>query len=345
MKKACSVLVLIGLLGCKGAVQERFLTSIPDPVCVAGRTYDEDIVTLPPSQIELMGDNLFLFRTMQLLAQGIDKKTGVSTINLGYIGDGPGEFISPYFVGENKKDSTYYVFDYTYNLMRKYKWEMKQDTFLFHLLKEIKREDRKVAFYTVCRMEHDYFVALSESQETCHPFVLLDKNLHVISEFGEMLEDGKYMNPRLYHGGLASFKDQVVYASIDFGYLVSYRISADGIIEKLWEHFFSPIYFNYDKEKTGIDWHRNLRGFYDVKMTEKYIYCLYSGEPSNVNVPREVLPDKILVFKHDGTLVKNFLIDKESGRIAIEKDSILYVSYISPDSGIAFYDIGGLLDN
>jgi len=332
-------LSFILLFSCSETNKQRSITQLPDPTFIKGDKYEQEIIASIPSQIEIIGNNIFLFRTMRLLAQGFDKHTGNETVRLGYIGEGPGEFMSPYFAGENKEDSTYYVSDYTYNLMRKYKWEIKQDTFSFHLLEEIKRKDQEITFYTIQRIDNGYYVALTTSQKSQHPLVLLDNNLNVISEFGEMFEDEEMLNPRLYYGTLASYGNQIIYAPIDFDYIVSYTISDKAEIKKDWEHYFSEFSLKKENGKTKINRDKNRRGFYDVKMTGQYIYSLYSGQPRNVQNLGEALPQTVLIFRQDGSILKSLFIDKESGRIAIDGDSILYVSYAVPDSGIAFYDI------
>jgi len=339
MKKKYLLFIFLGFVCCTETEPGRSLVLLPDPVPISGKVYDQDIIAQIPSQIELVDNNLFLFRTMRLVAKGIDKTTGEATVDLPFIGDAPEEFITPYFAGSSPEDSTFYIADATYRVMRKYEWKINEGMFTFDLLSEKKRDNQNIPYYVVNRMENGCFIALANAENLQNPLVLLDADLNEISLFGEMFEDAETLNPNLYHGALASYKNQLVYAMIDFGYLVSYSVSDDMEITKEWEHFFSPFFFTYKHGKAKIDMDRNLRGFYDVKMTEKYIYCLYSGELFDWNSPRDILPNKVLVFKHDGTLVKNFLIDKEAVRIAVDDDSTLYVSSISPDSGIAFYNI------
>jgi len=214
--------ILFGFVSCNKSTTPREFFDIPEFALINGSTFDQEIIMQPPSQIEIIDNNLFFFRPMGVVAKGVNKSNGIPTMDLPRIGNAPGEFISPYFAGENKDDSTFYVSDASYRLIRKYKWDVNHNAFSYKLLEEKKWNDLKTSFYVVNRMKNGYFVVLSNSGKTKLPLALLDSDLNMVSEFGEMFEEGEKINPHLYHGAFASFEKQIVYAAIDFGYLVSY---------------------------------------------------------------------------------------------------------------------------
>lgn len=78
-------------------------------------------------------------------------------------------------------------------------------------------------------------------------------------------------------------------------------------------------------------------------MTPNYIFCVYSGQKWDQTGISDQ-PKNILVFNHNGKLLKNFHLDKAIGKIAVSEDEkiILAVS-IEPDIDIVRYDIADWL--
>ena len=93
----------------------------------------------------------------------------------------------------------------------------------------------------------------------------------------------------------------------------------------------------------GLDINRLKQGFVSVKMTKHYIFCSYCGlvfSPDNSGFDSRHL----LVFDHQGNLVRHLLLDREIGRIAVSEDEgTVYAVAFSPDISIVRYFVGDLL--
>ena len=171
------------------------------------------------------------------------------------------------------------------------------------------------------------------------PCLLFDSEFRPVASFGELPDpDAPLTDLRTYNGSLSSYGDSFVFGMLNLGYLSFYRRSGSGV-EKEWEVFLEePAYGN-----GGLDINRLKQGFVSVKMTEHYIFCSYCGlvfSPDNSGFDSRHL----LVFDHQGTLIRHLLLDREIGRIAVSEDeSTVYAVAFSPDISIVRYFVGDLL--
>ncbi|RHJ94026.1 BF3164 family lipoprotein [Parabacteroides bouchesdurhonensis] len=339
MKKNIYILFIILLCGCEEyrSFPIFVLSSNIERIC--GDFYYDDLMVSPPSQLELKDSCLFLFRTLGVTAKVIKEIDGSDFGMFGNIGQGPDEFISPFYIGGN--DSTMYIYDLTLRCVREYNLRNISDSLLFTKVEEKKLPSSDIVYHSAKRLDNGYSVA-QILNGTSNLFLVLDEDLKIVSQFGENPFSNKISDMYPFWGYLCSHGNQFVFAAMRYGYIVSYKIRKDGSPVLLWEHYLSQPY--YSIHKNILRWNAdNLMGFYNVKMNSKYIFALYSGVEDTNSL--EQIPNNLLVFDFDGNLVKNFKIDKNCGRLAVSEDNIVYAFYTDPDVGIVKYNLQDYLKN
>jgi hypothetical protein len=101
----------------------------------------------------------------------------------------------------------------------------------------------------------------------------------------------------------------------------------------------------YYKTTPKFRWDDNLNadGFYEVKMTNNYVVCAYSGKIFNND--ESTLPETILVFDHNGNPKVKIKLREKCGRLAITKDNrFIYASCYGGTYEIIKYDISKILN-
>jgi hypothetical protein len=80
-------------------------------------------------------------------------------------------------------------------------------------------------------------------------------------------------------------------------------------------------------------------GFNHVDITDKYIYCLYSGKKYELNFGDMMTGTAIIKFKHDGTPVAKYKLDPEISSFAVDEENgkIYGVNYY--DNPLVVFDI------
>ena len=76
----------------------------------------------------------------------------------------------------------------------------------------------------------------------------------------------------------------------------------------------------YDADRKN--WKReNKNGFYDIQINEKYIFVSYSGKSFSDS---QVLPQELLVFTHEGKLIKRIKYNKDIclSKFTVQQDTI-----------------------
>lgn len=251
IKSAVIAFIIFSLLfcGCGGTKSEYNdipLLQLPEQVGIEGKEYEEGPLIGSPMQVELIGNNLLLFQQdKDCIVQKISANSGKELGCMGQIGQGPEEYISPYFAGVDTLSRSMYIWDVTLSRLREYRYYMKDDTINFELSGDyLKAGESEYASFVMKYIRENLFVSLiaSINSESEQMFALTDKEHNVLTEFGEIpLRDvGKTLNMR---GVFATNKNRFVCVGNEYGYIVNYEIPASGIPEKKWEYFLSePLY-------------------------------------------------------------------------------------------------------
>lgn len=333
--------VLVSFFSCNNKDKKNSLILFKDVIEIAGEEYQNEIFSTAPIDIGIMDSCIFLLgpdykNVMQILRE----KDATKIAEWGKLGSGPGEFITPFPSRISTKDSTIYLYDLSLNTMRQYKWLREKETIHLEEQKEIKYSDAFTIIQFPHVLDNGFTVATTFTGQK-KLLVLLDKELHIVANFGDFPNNEKITNFIPYTGYFASYENKFVYIMNDIGYIVEYEIIEDGKINKRWEHFITkPVYRN-EKEGTLIK-DENIKGFYDVAMTEKYVICSYSG--IKISEGRKtsggLLPKTLLVFDHSGRPIKKFITKKDIGRFCLSEDgNTVYGFYFNPEVGIAKYDL------
>lgn len=79
-------------------------------------------------------------------------------------------------------------------------------------------------------------------------------------------------------------------------------------------------------------------GYYDIVLTENYIYGLYSGFSQTEMKKVKVAPSSIFVFKHNGKPVGRFNLDRDIKAFDVdEKNGVFYTVQLNPQNKIFKY--------
>lgn len=285
--------------------------------------FKEELIMTNPLSIELIGDYLYLFQhNGENAAFVFDVAKDEILGTWGGRGGGPGEFTLPMFWGSIALTNQVFIYDMNRFTLREYTNVNTSDKSDLIFKGEKKFPPNHAAFKWASALENGNFVT-SSSYNLDRPLLLLSNNLDSICSFGDIPDDEhRSIDLRSYWGRTSSYKNKFVYAMSELGYLVCYEQTSPDKVEKLWERFLQlPIYKGNQLDPTKV-----LRGFVDVKMTPNYIFCSYSGKEEKEN---DTSPEKILVFDHQGQLIKHFQLDRNIGKIAVSADekTIYAISY------------------
>ncbi|WP_102407783.1 BF3164 family lipoprotein [Parabacteroides bouchesdurhonensis] len=325
---------IIILFSCTNNKRDYVLLKIKEPISIKGQAKEFEVSL--PSQIEWINSNLYLFRVNGCTAKVFDDINGTNIADFGRMGPGPDEFISPYYGGYDEENNKIYISDISLNLFREYEIVKQNDTLIFKRCTSKKILRDNLSFRATIHLKNGYTIGQTIAG-TNKLFILFDSEMKVHHTFGENPVKGiETTDMYPFAGLLTAYENQFVFAAMHYGYIVSYIISDNGNVTKLWEHYLSRPYYEMHANKFKWDKERNRLGFYDVKMSNKYIYTLYSGKKDS---PDNYIPDNMLIFDLNGNLEQNYLLDKQSGRLAIAHDSIAYTLYSVPDVGIAKYPL------
>ncbi|MCL2692929.1 MAG: hypothetical protein FWE81_05800, partial [Rikenellaceae bacterium] len=264
------------LLSCGGREKNYYSGIVfTDSISVRAVAYNTEIIMNPPSDIELVGSELLLFEPPggRLATIGFDISRDSAARTIWHIGNGPNEFIAPFFAGQNHKDSTLFVYDVNKAILHGYKWHRDVDENIYELIETKDNKHGYVSWTTV--LDNGYIVSRAIAV-AYNALVLFDRNYNLVTTFCNPLNVPVENFSRLYQGRLASYGNEAVFAMTPMGYITYFAVSDSGEVTTLWEHFLSePIFL--DGSRARFDESKNRRGFYDVKIMGDYVYALYNG--------------------------------------------------------------------
>lgn len=291
-----------------------------------------------PLNLAVVEDHLLLFQHAgEDAVLMIDCESGKPAGCWGKRGGGPWEYTYPIYWGCDAVAHDQYLYDLNQRVLRSYTWDTSGDSLSFRPEKE--QEMQGEAFVrsgTVLSDRHAVASAIFFSNQPC---LLLDGDLRPVTSFGNLPgQDDSFTDMNTCSGVLSSYGDAFVFGLENLGYLSFYTRSGSNV-RKAWEVFLEePLY-----KDGGLDTKRLKQGFVNVKMTEHYIFCSYCGRVRELG-DTGFVSRHLLVFDHQGTLVRHLKLDREIGHIAVSADeSTVYAVAFEPDICIVRYFVGDLL--
>ncbi|MCL2561509.1 MAG: TolB-like 6-bladed beta-propeller domain-containing protein, partial [Rikenellaceae bacterium] len=263
------------LLSCGGREKNYYSGVVfTDSISVRAVAYNTEIIMMPPSNIELVGSELLLFRPGGgYAAIGFDISKDSAARTIWHIGNGPNEFIAPFFAGQNHKDSTMFVYDSTKATLYNYKWHRNDNKNIYEL---IETKDNKNGYGSSTTILDNGYIVSQNLFVADNTLVLFDRDYNIVTTFCNPLKISQENFARLYQGHITSCGNEAVFAMTETGYITYLSVSDSGEVTTLWEHFLSePIFLDGSRERFDDD--KNRRGFYDVKIMGDYVYALYNG--------------------------------------------------------------------
>lgn len=324
---------LLGILSCTSSHNSNELI-LEEPVSIEATEYEKEAIFNSPISMIKVGNKLYLFQSKgEAAALVMDTRTGEIIDSWGKRGNGPEEFMYAYSWGNTQ--THFYLSDINQFKIREY--ICKNDSLIFENVLNLKK---RITCTQGTILDNGNIVMCPVfGQEK--PLLLMNQQEKILCSFGDLPDKNHASTDlRTYGGCLDAYKNKFVYAMNDLGYIACYEQKND-TIEKIWDYYLEkPVYKGEHLNKDLLK-----RGFVDLKMTSKYIYCVYSGKKLNWNVPgQDSTPETILIFNHKGELVRNFHTNKKIGKIAVaEEEGLIYAVGYEPDICILRYNIGKYL--
>lgn len=333
------VLFLLSLLlfgGCSPKQSSSTLLELGEGTPVVAKEYINELIIKNPYNLDVVGGKLLLFQSSKKnVILEVDTDNGTIVGCWGKYGNGPGEFNFPGYWGHNASKHEIYLYDEIVGKFFVCSYEESGDSLAFMLTKEVVKPEKTVVSRGAV-LDNGHVAASAVFFQNA-PIVLLDETLDVVKAFGRLTgqsESGTDM--RTYEGMVSSYGNSFVYGMKTFGYLAFYS-QKDTLVQKEWEIYLEePLYSGEILKCKDLK-----RGFVDVKMTKDYVFCSYSGQLPELSTG--LLGNNILVFDHQGNLVRNLKLDREIGRIAVSEDEkTIYAVAYEPDICIVRYTLEDL---
>lgn len=313
--KYITLIFLLSLEACSNVSHYQQETiDLSSEIEVSPEKVSNDIVMTPP--VQLLADDRFLICMAPGMGRSIlflDKTTG-NTCYWGQMGSGPDDFVSPKCI--RQKDHRLTIYDV--NLRKAVEYEVHSgDSVSLVPIRRQTVQTGEIQLIDLHTMDHRLSVGLV-GIGCPHQFVLLDEGMNVMKSFGDFPMEGLPKDNYLsVYGCLSSWQNKLFFACLPTGYVVCYDIDREGNVRKEWEHFLTQPSYDSSRGKWNPD---NKNGIYDMKATCDYLFLAFSGKAFS---EASRLPQNILVFTHDGKLVRNIKCkDAFIGRLAVDGDYI-----------------------
>lgn len=338
MKKGIffSFLLFLLLSSCK---QESNLLLLPKETPITGIDYTNELYMSYPLGIDVIKDKLLiLMHKSENVLYIMNANNGLVVNKIGVIGGGPGEFVQPRYLGYDY--SNIYLYDLRQKKVRSYEWNAIDKGEDLPKIEGIHQKDKDITILDGQILNGDYFVGNS-IVGLPKPIVVLDKEMNVVNNVGEV-PDREHRNRALttYGGVIDSYENKFVFAMSSLGYIAYYEQQPDGECILLWEHYLEePIY-----RGNQLDLKQLKLAFPDVKMTKNYVFCSYFGERLTRDKLKTLKPRNLLVFDHQGNLLKNLRSERSLGKFTVSEDEkTVYAATEEPEVAIIRFDISNIL--
>lgn len=339
MKNILWLSFILFFLSCNKQEELSFFV-LPEETPITGIDYSNEIMMKHPWSIDIIDDTLLLFAVNEEhIIRVVDANTGMEIKQTGKFGNGPGEFVGPVYWGTNK-DKEVYLFDEPQKKLRKYSWDDIINASELPKTEGIPLKNTELLIIAGKVLNKNFLVGVAVVGMS-KPIVALDKNLEVIENMGSV-PDEEHQNKALSTcvGTIGTFGNKFVYVMASLGYIACYEQQKKGTSKLLWEHYAEkPKYKGLQLDLKQLKW-----GFADVKMTKNYIFCSYYGQRYERKNRKTFKPRNILVFDHQGKLLKNLRTDRSAARITVSEDEkTLYAITEEPEVAIIRFDISDLI--
>lgn len=334
-----SIIIFCVLLTSCFHSQKHDILTLPQETIIKGIDYPNEIFMNYPWSIDIIDNKLLLFATKgEYIMRIVDADSGSEIKQIGTFGGGPREFVQPVYWGY--RNNEIYVYDEHRMRLRKYNWYALLESSTLPEIQEIslKGEDKNILFGRI--LNNGNFVG-SVVIGMPKPIITLNAQLNTIENIGN-IPDKKHQSTALttYGGAIDTYNDKFVFAMNSLGYIACYKQQADGSSFLLWEHYLEePIY-----KGNQLDMKNLKLAFPDVKMTKNYIFCSYFGERLTREKLKTLKPRNILVFDHQGNLLKNLQSDRSVGKFTVSDDEkTLYAVTEEPEVAIIRFNLETIL--
>lgn len=312
MKQIYTCLLLF-LFSCTPSHQS---INLDDETEIVPELFSDELVMPPPTQMRDLNSHIvFMTPNMGSCLLFLDKKTK-EIFTWGRVGNGPDDFFQVSCVGQDGNKMKLY----DTNLRKYAEYEvLSRDSIDLNRIESRQINSGNISLLNIHAMDNGAMVGFAGFG--CDKmFVLLDKDFKVVKSFGEPPVEGfPEENFLQLYGTFASYQNKLFFASQPTGYIVCFDIDSQGSIVKNWDLFLTAPLYNSDSGK----WEKeNKWGFFDMQANEEYVFAAYSGKTV---LDQERVPQNILVFTHEGKLIKNIRYKNEYiGRFTISKDRYIY---------------------
>ena len=339
MKSISAIAVaLFCLFSCK---QEQPLLQLPEETPIVGQDYANEIIMKHPWSIGYHDGKLYLQFSQQSdhVLSVVDAETGQLIKHLGRHGGGPGEFMTASYWGQD--DSCLYLYDINQNKLRAYDWQLLDTAKYLPGINGIDLPVEGGHLGDASMLNQKYFVA-SVGWGYDKIIAIVDKSLQTVATLGsfpDKAHETTFLHS--YWGRTATYGNKFVFAMASLGYLACYEQKADGSFDLCWEHYLEkPVY-----KGNELDIHNLKLAFSEVCMTKNYIFCGYFGEKVRRENIKTLKSRNILVFDHDGNLLKNFHSERSVGTFTISDDEkTLYAATEEPEVALIRFNLSEILN-
>lgn len=329
---------LLLLLSCHRQDFNSFI--LPEETPIKGTNYPNEIIMNFPWSMDIVEDKLLLFTIKdEHVIRIFDANSGLEVNHLGVFGNGPGEFIQPEYWGINKNKEIH-LYETRQKKLRVYNWKDIKNTSELPKTDGVPLKNKDLLIVSGKILNNNYFVGASVFGLS-KSIVVLDNNLNVTENMGAV-PDKKHESKALvsYSGSVSTYENKFVFVMASLGYVACYEQLQDGKSTMLWDRYAEePIY-----DGDQLDRKQLKLGFSDVRMTKNYIFCCYFGQKYVRENRKNIKPRNILVFDHQGNLLKNLHSDRSVGKITVSADEkTLYAITEEPEVAIIRFDISNLI--
>ena len=337
MKYTIFILSFILLTSCNQ--KEIKLSILPQETQIKGIDFANEVYMNYPLSIDYVKNNLLIFlHKNEHIIKVINAENGQEIRNIGTIGGGPREFVQPDNWGVY--NDSIYIYDLGRKKLKIYNWDSIKNEPSLPIQEGYSFSNKEIDIFSGNIVNGKYFVT-TVFYGMKHPITVWDKQLNVVDNTGTLPDDSHGSTTLVsYIGKISSYGNKFVYVMEALGYIACYSLQADGKCILEWEHFFEkPIY-----KKDQLDRKHLKLGFPDVKMTKNYIFCSYFGERLTREKLKTLKPRNILVFDHQGNLLKNLHSDRSIGTLTVSDDEkTLYTVTEEPEVAIIRFDLKTIL--
>jgi len=325
------------MLSCNN--QDDKLLTLMEETPITGQDYPNEIYINYPICIDLYKNKLLIFlHKSEDLIKILNAEDGKEIKNIGKIGDGPGEFVNPDYFGIY--NNQIYIYDLSRKRLMKYDWDKMNSNMELPVIEGDSIQNEEINIFSGKIMNNNYLIA-SIFYGMDRPIIVCNKDLKIVNNVGS-IPDKEHKSRALvsYGGHISSFGNKFVFVMEALGYIACYELQNNGKERLLWEHFLEkPIY-----KGDQLDRKHLKLGFPEVKMTENYIFCSYFGERLTREKLKTLKPRNVLVFDHQGNLLKNLRSKRSLGKFTVSEDEkTIYAATEEPEVAIIRFDISNIL--